>query len=1091
MLTSCSLGNATVPDERVSPTSSMAHSTELVSSRHCHPDTLFVVPPGFHPNATFVGMKKELETLHTRLFKAKKRAERLMAVLICGVPGSGKTHLARQYVWSQRDCYPGGIFWVDAKSNQSRYKCFWDIAQAATLLDGKEFEYPDSKAPHKYVDAVRDWLQSREEWLLIFDGLSFDQEDDLNHFKQFLPFNKKCSIIYTSVDKTLRKKQRLFEPYCLHVPPLSIEDSCKLLFKDLGIRRPKPDQARKAAELASHYEGLPLAIHAISHRLLNTSKQIEKYHIHSHLTDTKLAEPFLGIMHDLYRMKHFEALNLINILSFLGHHIPVGMINLGRSVLDTWGVEILTSTRPGEHGDIDTTLGNLIRCGLIERTTDSYSLYPRNTPRRSDDDSVDVKAVTPELSESQTESSQEVFFSLGQSSRTIDVIKIHSVVQGFCRDELKIMDEERALTFPGSTDAGFYDSWLAVTTRVLCKSYENARNKMVNDYALVKDYREYETHASRILEHFPKKAPARPHLLREARDELKQVLSNITYEIDKLSPSSSNESIRKKRSVFDRSSSSSSSVPDSSTDEGPSRQLTWEWSDAMSSKVESPEEIAAPPHFFNLSPFPPHIYRQSTLGKDDGYETDSEGLKAPRISPALSQLSQTTEKPKSSPGSSPPQIDDSEWHLVEKPSKSKMGKENQNRGRKWARDFRKPKPAVPMLNVFQVAGRGASTPNISTRRNSSFGSSEAERRLSAVHKASPPSSSGESAKPIEADYSAFGKENVRTYANVAASHLKGQDLGLSQRSISLPSGQGRVLGKIQNQSSGESLHSRMSNPQPSGLSSEVKPDQLSHSIHSEPNYDLLQPRLNASDARTAPGTRYHSRHPSAMGQPVADLTASAPSLVAYYPPPLPYDEDISITVPRHRLGSPPMAVPANQPVHHPSAFMPGVSPPHSNSTDVPGYSSDPVMSEPMSRGPSGQSQQSWSTEPPRYAPGLSPRPSSQGMMAAPPPPTNLAQLAQHQHLLSGTGGWIGETQLRPAALDDQLGLLYGLSPDGHLVDIRTARESLAGYSRYPMPYQAQAPVYSPDLVLPQGPLGRARSGSSPARPNRLTRGRLN
>lgn len=56
---------------------------------------LFVVPPGFHPNASFFGMQKELEILHSRLYKAKNRAERLMAVLVCGVPGSGKSHLAR------------------------------------------------------------------------------------------------------------------------------------------------------------------------------------------------------------------------------------------------------------------------------------------------------------------------------------------------------------------------------------------------------------------------------------------------------------------------------------------------------------------------------------------------------------------------------------------------------------------------------------------------------------------------------------------------------------------------------------------------------------------------------------------------------------------------------------------------------------------------------------------------------------------------------------------------------------------------------------------------------------------------------------
>ncbi|KAJ5124935.1 uncharacterized protein N7515_008760 [Penicillium bovifimosum] len=52
-------------------------------------------------------------------------------------PRRWKTHLARHYVFTQRDCYPGGIFWIDARSRESMYKCFWEIAQAATLVEAK------------------------------------------------------------------------------------------------------------------------------------------------------------------------------------------------------------------------------------------------------------------------------------------------------------------------------------------------------------------------------------------------------------------------------------------------------------------------------------------------------------------------------------------------------------------------------------------------------------------------------------------------------------------------------------------------------------------------------------------------------------------------------------------------------------------------------------------------------------------------------------------------------------------------------------------------------------------------------------------
>lgn len=66
----------------MSPSSLLTHA-DLPSQRE---PALFVAPPGFHPNAIFFGMEKELEELHRRLFKAKARAERTMAVLIAGVP---------------------------------------------------------------------------------------------------------------------------------------------------------------------------------------------------------------------------------------------------------------------------------------------------------------------------------------------------------------------------------------------------------------------------------------------------------------------------------------------------------------------------------------------------------------------------------------------------------------------------------------------------------------------------------------------------------------------------------------------------------------------------------------------------------------------------------------------------------------------------------------------------------------------------------------------------------------------------------------------------------------------------------------------
>ncbi|KAB8257786.1 lipa and NB-ARC domain protein [Aspergillus pseudonomiae] len=1112
---------------RQSPVSDLAGSVTLTAPKR----ELFVVPPGFHPNAAFFGMQKELEILHSRLYKAKNRAERLMAVLICGVPGSGKSHLARQYVWSQREKYPGGIFWVDAKSRESTAKCFWDIAQAAMLTEAQ-----DVQQPQKHVEAVRNWLQVREEWLLVFDGISFDHHDDLDHFRQFLPFNRNCSIIYTSVDKTLRKKQRLYEPYCLQIKPLQVEDACKLLFKDLGIRKPTPSQIRKATELVNHYECLPLAIHAISHRLSATSKSIDKYHVNSHLTDEKLAEPFLSIMHDLYRMGHFEALNLINILSFFGHHVPVGLINLGKAALETWHVEILTGSRPGEPGDIDTTLGILIRYGLIERTTDAYALQAKAlSPRSEKDEILDITAVAPDLSESQTESSQDAFFSVYQSSGSIDLIKIHSVVQGFCRDELKIMDEERKKSLSANatnSDAGFYDSWLVVATRVFCMSYEHAKKRMdrVDDYGLVKDYREYEMHASRLLGNFPKKSSKEPKTLREARDDLGQIMRSISNEIERISPSSSQEIARKQRSVFDRSSSSSSSVPESATDEGPSRNLTWEFSDMVEPKVESPEEMPVSPPHFNLKPFLPHIFRWSKGDDEKGYETDGEGLKAVhRTSPALSQLSQATERPKSSRSSSAAHTtDDQEWQVVEKSPRLKASRERRLRQRpKFPRTAWGIKPAAPILRVFPVEGRSASS-SILERGSRSSSIISASEALTAVHNASPPSAHEKFGKAVN-DRLLFQKENVPTYATVAARRTQDGATSSKQRSSSTPGGQTRPkLLRLKSKSSGGSLHSRLGNTPVLSLPPDLKLDPMSRSTYSEPDQGYLTHQLNALDLRTPYDYQYRSRHLSTVrAMAPVDMSASTPSVLTYLPP-LPYDNNIEVTYSR-RVSATTQDVRASQPlasfnpITHPSAIMPGASPPSSVGAEAPtGYASDPAP-EPMSRGGSAQSHQSWATEPVRYPPRLSPMPSN-AQTAIPP---GMSHILPPQQTLSNAGSWIRDTHPRgiPSALqadiitcappaqpslrpilplDERLDAATAWDPEppptlqfgAHRVDVRDARQRLGGYGVYgaqtvqpAVPYSLyhanrSGPLLQHELGLqPQELHGmRARSGSSPPRP---------
>ncbi|KAJ5132794.1 hypothetical protein N7448_006952 [Penicillium atrosanguineum] len=1154
---------------RNSPVSDIDHSGVLTSSQISHRDPpLFVAPPGFHPNATFYGMEKELEVLHSRLFKVRTRADRTMAVLISGVPGSGKTHLARQYVFAQRENYPGGIFWIDAKSRESSYKCFWEIAQAATLIDHKETHDPAYQKTQSYVNAVRNWLQTRHEWLMVFDGVSFDHDDDINEFRPFLPWNKRCSIIYTSVDATLRKKQRLYEPYCLSMPRMRVEDACKLLFKDLGIKNATQEQIHKATELVGYYECLPLAIHAIGHRLNATGKPIERYRVKYQVTDKKLAEPFLGIMNDLYRLHHRQALNLINLLAFLGHHVPVGLINLGKGAMSAENAEILSSAQIGEDPDLDTTLGTLIHYGLIERALDTQtSSVPNLSPQQSSDDmGIDATPTPgiPGLTESIAEISAGGFFSIYPGSSVVDVVKMHSVVQRFCRDELRIKDEEYKDAL-NKNDPGLYDSWLIVATRFLCRSYEAAKEKMAHyhDCGLVRDYREYETHASSLAELFPKRSAmsSHPSILREAREYLRQLMKSVSSEIDRRSPSSSQETSRNQKSVFDRSSSSSSSFPESSTDEGLSRQSTFNWTDSGSARAESPEQIMVPLRF-KLDLFPPHIFGQAGYESEEGYETDGESKQAPRISPALSQMSQATEKPSPKTQSPPAPADETEWNLVDRHSKPRATRERQSLKRtRGIRRLRGTKPATPLVKVSTVHGRGSSSRVLSENGSSSILASAAEKALADVRRYS--NGSGKSATDgVNTTTSApASKENVPTYASVAARRMLEADFPRRPASMHPLRGQESAPG-LQVKLSVESLDGQAGYIFASPLAHEVTTHELmteplSRSTYSEPGGDFLGQQL-LLDLQTAPGSRMESRRSSLahIYDPVRELSASTPSLVPYHPaqelsastptlipyppPPLPYDEDISITVPRQRRSrSRPASRPASRSpaVPHPSAIMPGALPLQVTLSDGP-IPQVPKRPGPdvLTRNSSGFSHQSWATEPVRYPPRFSPPPSfeqTSAIMRTATPGMAQSQMAQQSmaqlQSLPGATGWNGgsfsdsalqsdalyppipPSRPRLGSVDERLremSLAWTsevepaqiLQFGGHRVDVRDARQRLHESGRLQAPrhvstYQLYHPNISGPLIhegnhiyAPAPPLEyyggrRPRSGSSPPKPD--------
>jgi hypothetical protein len=224
----------------------------------------------------------------------------------------------------------------------------------------------------------------------------------------------------------------------------------------------------------------------------------------------------------------------------------------------------------------------------------------------------------------------------------IDVIRVHSAVQGFFADTLHADKSSKTFAL-----------WLDRAVRVFCCSYDMASERITRktNAGLVEDYRLYEIHGIRLREHIIRHEKKIP--MPEAFSMLNDRLARIQSEIDRRTPESSSFIAGGgpqvyQASIFDRTSSSSDTGPETPGDseKGLPTVSTWGF-DPDQSHFESPTDIMH--RDSGLSPlsknhFPPHVH------DDLGYESDLENTAQP---------SPQTVRPQGSPISS-----DGPWETV-------------------------------------------------------------------------------------------------------------------------------------------------------------------------------------------------------------------------------------------------------------------------------------------------------------------------------------------------------------------------------------------------------------------------------------------
>ncbi|KAI2471106.1 hypothetical protein F4781DRAFT_142706 [Annulohypoxylon bovei var. microspora] len=453
-------------------------------------EPIFVIPTVFRPNTYFKGRDKELKLLHKMLMDRKRRSVGTSSVLIQSMPGGGKTHLARQYVFQHRYDYQGGIFWIRAKSLEELNYGYWDIAKTVGLSEVTPLDQTGLIDTREMVKVVQSWLSTQSGWLLILDGIHFDLPD-LQHY---IPFSKNTSIIYTSTERTPGEDYQFDNPQVISLDSLTKQEAQELLFEEMGKKKPyTQDDLRRAEELVELMDRLPLMIHVSALNLKATREPLAKY-LRSFRSRPKVGNlpAYRAVREQLEHRGASAALNLMSLLSFFGTHIPVEMIVLGAKALDK-RTPVKSADPETRRSSLNNTFKILIAFALVERNENNEASSASSRSTRSVD--------------------------MGQDS--LDILRVHGIVQAFFID---VLADEKQAPF-----------WLERAIRIFCKAFDVSDRRVDDDplTGVPEDFRRLLIHGERLLAHISRFERRYPELT-ECRESVESRLSTIDKRIDQL-----------------------------------------------------------------------------------------------------------------------------------------------------------------------------------------------------------------------------------------------------------------------------------------------------------------------------------------------------------------------------------------------------------------------------------------------------------------------------------------------------------------------------------------------------------------------------
>ena len=203
-------------------------------------------------NQCFCGRETELEAITKQLRNTQNGCTE---TAICGLGGVGKTSLAVEFLWRQKENeeYPGGIFWISGENNDLFQISLSEMARQIGTLD-RDFSYS--------LSGTLDWLRRREKlWCLVVDNLDeLEMSADMRklltgHWKQAA----RGHIIITTrrEAREIGEETGIEENFCIELNCLTDEEGIQFLRMRTGAATENDSEIR---ELVQELGGLPLAL---------------------------------------------------------------------------------------------------------------------------------------------------------------------------------------------------------------------------------------------------------------------------------------------------------------------------------------------------------------------------------------------------------------------------------------------------------------------------------------------------------------------------------------------------------------------------------------------------------------------------------------------------------------------------------------------------------------------------------------------------------------------------------------------------------------------------------------------------------------